>query len=228
MSATTERRWADDRGLSAAELMIGSVISILVLLMASSFFLSGTTSITRSRNTALDAGTASNAMTEISKVVRSGAPNPVINNALPDPIFLAASAESVTLYSYADAAVTNTRPMIMQFSLDGSRQLVEKRWAATSATGGYFTFPDYTTAVPTSVRTIAGPIGTTPTGKSPLFVYASTAGPLSITGSGLTLAQRQSVVSVQVTVRINASGYAGATGVEMQSTVGLPNLGTGN
>lgn len=214
--------------MTAAELMIGSVITILVLLMASSFFLSGTTSITRSRNTALDAGTASNAMTEISKVIRSGAPNPVINNALPDPIFLAGTGESVTLYSYADATVTGTRPMIMQFSLDSSRQLVEKRWTATGATGGYFTFPDYTTATPSWVRTIAGPIGATPAGKSPLFVYTSRGGPITITGPGLTLAQRSSVVSVQVTVRINASGYAGATGVEVQSTVGLPNLGTGS
>lgn len=222
------RRWADDAGMTAAELMIGSVITILVLLMASSFFLSGTNSITTSRNTALDAGTASNAMTEISKVIRSGAPNPVINNALPDPIFLAASTESVTLYSYADAAVTNTSPMIMQFSLDASRQLVEKRWAATGVTGGYFTFPDYTTATPTWVRTIAGPLAATPAGKPPLFTYLSTTGPLTITGSGLTLAQRGSVVSVQVVVRVNASGYAGATGVEVQNTVGLPNLGTGN
>ena len=224
-----QRRQRDDRGLTAAELLIAAVITILILLMTSSFFLSATTAVTTSRNAALDSGTASNAMIELTRVLRSGSPNPVINNSVPDPIFLAGSAESVTIYSYADASVSSPSPMIMQFTVDATtRQLVEKRWAATGNAGGYFTFPDYTTATPTWQRTIAGPIATTPTGKPPLFVYLASTGAVTVGGTGLTLAQRTSLVSVQVTVRVNASGYVGATGVELQNTVGLPNLGLGN
>lgn len=223
------RRQRDDRGLTAAELLVAAVITILVLLMTSSFFLSATTAVTKSRNASLDSGTATNAMIEVSRVLRSGSPNPVLNNSLPDPIFLAGTAESVTLYSYADASVTSPSPMIMQFAVDATtRQLVEKRWAATANAGGYFTFPDYTTATPTWQRTIAGPISTTPTGRPPLFVYLASTGTITVGGTGLTLAQRNTIVSVQVTVRVNASGYVGATGVELQNTVGLPNLGLGN
>lgn len=215
--------------MTAAELVIAAFVTAIVLVMVSSFFFRGTTAIMQSRNTALDAGTVSSAMMEVSKVIRSGAPNPVLNNSLPDPVVLAGTAESVTIYSYADAAVTGTSPMIMQFSVDPtSRQLMEKRWAATSSTGGYFSFPNYATATPTWARTIAGPIGATPSGKPPLFVFNSATGPITVGGSGLTLAQRNSIVSVLVTIRVNGSGYAGATGAEEQNTVGLPNLGLGN
>ncbi|MFF2053030.1 hypothetical protein ACFVU2_15625 [Leifsonia sp. NPDC058194] len=217
-----------DEGMTAAELVIAAFVTAIVLVMASSFFFRGTTAIMQSRNTSLDAGTVSSAMMEVSKVIRSGAPNPVLNNSIPDPVVLAGTAESVTLYSYADASVTNTAPMIMQFSVDPTtRQLVEKRWAATTNAGGYFTFPNYTTAVPTWSRTIAGPIGTTPSGKSPLFVFNAASGGMTLGASGLSAPQRNSIVSVLVTIRVNGSGYAGANGVEEQNTVGLPNLGLG-
>lgn len=228
MPGRLQARHRDD-GLTAAELVIAAFVTAIVLVMASSFFLRGSTSIMQSRNTALDAGTVSSAMMEVSKVIRSGSPNPVLNNSLPDPVVIAGTAESMTLYSFADTAVTNTSPMIMQFAVDPtSRQLVEKRWTAISSTGGYFSFPNYTTANPNWVRTIAGPIGTTPTGKAPLFVFNSAAGAISVGGTGLSLAQRNSIVSVQVTLRVNASGYAGASGAEEQNTVGLPNIGLGN
>lgn len=227
--AKYRQRLGDEHGITVAELTIAGFILVLLLVMVSSFFFVSTNVVTSSRSSALDAGTAANAMTELSRVIRSSDNHPVINNSAAQPAVIAATNESVTVYSFIDSSLTNTSPVIVQFSLDATRNLVETRWNSTSSTGGYFVFPTtLTTANASMVRTIGGPLSTTPTGKPPLFVYQSTAGSLTVPAGGFTAAQLGSIVSIQVSVRVNTGATTGSQSVEMVNTVGLPNLGTGN
>lgn len=215
-----------ERGLSLAELIVGVTVTLVLLGMVVSFFMIGSKTIASTRTTSLDSGVASNLMNEISRVIRVGSDNPIVGTAQPQPAFLAASNESLTMYSFVDASTAAVNPVIVQFSLDGTRSVVEKRWAATSTAGGYFVFPDYTSSAPSSTRRLGGPVAPTPSGAAQLFTYNAASGPLSMPGTGtIAPTDLDSIISVQVDIRVNTNTASNAPGIEMQNTVGIPNLG---
>lgn len=175
--------------------------------------------------------TAANTMNELSRVIRSGATIPVSSatdgTQLPDkPVFVAATRESVTMYAFVDSSITNTSPVLVSFTVDATtRQLVEKRWPATTAANGIWTFPAMTSP-PSKTRTMPGAV-VTPTGSSPtyLFTYLDTAGaPISSAGSGVDPSKLGTIASVKLTVVVRADAGSREPAVTLVNTVGLPNL----
>jgi Tfp pilus assembly protein PilW len=223
--STLRRIARDERGLSLAELIVAVVVTLVLLSLVFGFFMIGNKSIVLSRSASIDSGTASNAMNEMSRVVRSGSGLAVKNQTFLNSAFLAASQESVTLYSYVDSPTTAARPIIVQFSLDAQRNLVEKRWLPTGTDGDYFLFNGGIAATPTTIRRLGGPIAGTPTGQPQLFTFQSTTGAMTPQSDGTILAANlASIVGVQIDVRVNtaASGTVPIP-IEMRNTVLLAN-----
>jgi prepilin-type N-terminal cleavage/methylation domain-containing protein len=220
----------DQRGLSLPELIVAIMVTLVLLGMVFTFFLIGSRTIASTRSASLDSGVASNMMNEISRVIRSGTPHPVVGQPINDPPFLAATRESFTIYSFVDTPVTAVRPIIVQFSLDANRNLIEKRWAASGTSGDFFTFaaspgvPPVT--APTSTRRLGGPVALTATGQPQLFTFLSASGAMTMPTAGIAPADLPSIVSVQVDVRVNTATGTVSIPIEMRNVVLLPNLGT--
>lgn len=243
-SAALSRLRGSDResGFTLVELLVAIVVLAILLTIVGSLFLTSVRTVSASEATGQATGTASNAINELSRVIRSGTPNAVVGQLLPDPPFVAATTESLTMYSYVDSYTgpgsTQVRPLLVQFSLDGARRLVEKRWVPSTSDPGYFVFPTpvsnpTTTPVysaPTrSALTIAGPIAATPSspaGSAPLFSYLDADGnTLTPSATGLTSTQLGEVARVLVTIRVAGAASSTRPTVVLQNTVRIPNLG---
>jgi len=219
----------DDRGFTLVELVVAIALLGLILAMVGGFFVMTTQLVSTTRTTSESTGTASNALNEISAVIRSGTDNPVLATPLADPAFVAATGESITMYSYVDsytaAGSTVLRPQRVQFSLTSDRRVRERRWLPSSSADGNFIFPAMD-AAPSRDRIIGGPLAATPAGSAALFVFVNSAG-LAMTPpvTGFTQTQLRSIASVTVTVRVGGSGAQRDNTVLLQNSVRLPNLG---
>jgi prepilin-type N-terminal cleavage/methylation domain-containing protein len=221
-----------EAGFTLVELLVAMFILGLLLTIVGGFYYSSVRLVDAAKATSQSTNNASTVMNELSDVIRSGTQNPVVGNSIPAPALVTATPESITVYSYVNSYVnsgsTAVRPLLVQFSLNASRQLVEKRWAPTSSSGGYFIFPAVT-ATPTNSNIIGGPILATPSspaGSLPLFTYLDNTGAaIVVGGSGLTATQLATVVSIEVTVRIAGASTSSRPNVVLQNTVGMPNLG---
>jgi type II secretory pathway pseudopilin PulG len=231
-----------ESGITLAELLVAIIVLGILLTMVSSLFVSSAKVVAQSQATTQATGFASNAMNELSRVIRLGTPNTLPNASDPSPAIIAGTAESLTLYSYPDAYVTpsatcpagsacatGVQPQTVQFTVNSStRQVIEKRWKPTASSGDSFTFPLLTTT-PSYNHIIGGPLLPTPAaaGSASLFTYLDADGDqVTPVAGGLSCSQRVSIVAVMITVRVQ--GYASSIrpAVFLQNTVQMPNLGS--
>jgi type II secretory pathway pseudopilin PulG len=230
----------NESGITLAELLVAIIVLGILLTMVTSLFVSSAKVVVQSQATTAATGFASNAMNEISRVVRSGAVNTLPNASVPSPVIIAGTAESVTLYSYVDSYVTPTstcpagsacatgvQPSTVQITVDPTtRNVIEKRWKPTAASGDSFTFPALTTT-PDYNHVIGGPLVVTPTGSAPVFTYLDKNN-VAVTpaAGGLTCAQRITIVAMTVTVRVQGSAFSSRPAIILQNTVQMPNIGS--
>jgi len=205
----------------------------ILLAIVSGLLISSTKVIQSTEATAQGTATASNVANELSSVIRSGANQPVAGQLLSNAAFPVVSSELLTMYSYVNsytsASSTQVRPLLVQFSLNSARQLVEKRWLPTSTNGTYFTFPTVSatgviSATPMSTRIIGGPLLATPaTGANtdPLFVYLNASGTPIPSPTGTSLC---TIASVRVTVRTQGPTTTSHPAILLVNTVDIPNL----
>jgi prepilin-type N-terminal cleavage/methylation domain-containing protein len=225
-AARASRRRSED-GFTLAELLVAIMVLSILLAIVGGFFVSSVKVITATQAIAQGTGNASNVTNELTKVVRSGANQPVAGQPKANAAFVVASSEALTMYSYvnsyASAGSTNVRPLIVQFSLNSSRRLVEKRWQPTSTAGTYFIFPTSTqlaSTTPMLTRVIGAPLLATPTGGDPLFVY------LDSSGSATTSTDLCLIHAVRITVRTKGPTTTSRPAIVLVTTVTIPNLPT--
>jgi prepilin-type N-terminal cleavage/methylation domain-containing protein len=230
------RARTEESGYSLAELLVAIVILGILLAMSGTILAFTGNAIRITQGTAQGAGTASNVMDELSTVIRSGSSQPVVNQLVANPPFVAAASESLTIYSYVNSytSLTNTavRPQVVQFSLNSKRELIEKRWLPTATNGTYFTFPTLAqlgTTTPNWQRDFGGPLLATPSGSNPLFVYLTSGPTPTVVSNPTTTAQYLTIASVEVTVRVAGATKAARPNVVLQNIVNIPNISlTGN
>ena len=160
-------------------------------------------------------------MNEMSRILRAATENPVKNQVLNDPAFVAATPESVTVYAYVNLSSSTEQPVKVQFSLDTNR-IIETHWSGYVISAGYWGF----NATPASTRTFAATVVTPGTSGPFMFSYLRSDGSaVSIPPGGITnLTDLRSIAAVKVTLVLGTSSSATTT-VTLQNTVGLPNLG---
>ncbi len=197
------------------------MLLFVVLAMAGGFFAGAERSFTLNKTIGGNTSSAANGMNEMSRILRAATENPVKNQVLNDPAFVAATPESVTVYAYVNLSSSTEQPVKVQFSLDTNRNLIETTWAGYVISAGYWGFQ----TTPLSTRRLAGTV-VNQTGSNPfLFTYLDVNGvAITIPSGGYTTANLRSIAAVQVTLTIGTSATATKSTVTLQNTVGLPNL----
>lgn len=212
-------------GLSLVELLVAIMVFLVLITMITGLLISVTRATSASRLIDGDTRSVSNAMNEMSRMVRAATENPLLNP--PDGVYpndaaiQAANVRSVTLYAYVNLASSDSTPVKVMFSVNAANQLIETKWAGTTLVNGHWTFS--TTALSTRILTsnvVAGPaiFGFQIDDGSAIAI--PTAG---ITDNATLLSIRS--VSISLSVKTPVSQSAAVT---LQNTIGMPNLGFSN
>lgn len=217
MTAVTRLRHRDD-GVTLVELLVAMSVTAVVLAMIGGLFIA-VTKITRDGLSARSAvGTAANAMSEIRRVIREAAPNPVSDGTTTPAVAAGGTSSSLTVISYIDTSTTNYAPTKVAFSVNAAGYLIEQRTPAAQS-NGYWTFLGTTTSV-----TLAGPLVTTGA-AAPLFAYLdSDKDPVTPAAGGLTAVQASTVFAVAVTTTVANTSSGVSDPVVLSNTVGLLNV----
>ncbi|MBH0008441.1 prepilin-type N-terminal cleavage/methylation domain-containing protein [Salinibacterium sp. SWN1162] len=211
----------DDSGVTLAELIVTIALLTMMLAMVMTIFISFTRSFTSDRSASTNTSSATVAMNELTRVIRSGTQLKTPSGTL-SPVFSEATAEKVALTAYLDTQAASPRPVKVMFEITADRTLVEKRWEATGESNGVFTFK---TGTPSSERTIVRQIAGNGT---PVFSYlksvnVATAGaPTETLWTESDPFSKIIAVTVSMTVQTDPSGEAATA--TLLNTVGIPNL----
>lgn len=215
----TARRDDDrrDGGFSLVELIVAMAVLSVVMIIVTNLFVTVLTT-TKQANTARSAvGEASNAMTELTGVLRMGSPNAVAGSPTASPAIVSGTASSVTVTSYIATSATAPMPTQVSFSLVGT-SLQETRTASV-ASGSLAVFTGTTTTrIPA-------------TGLNSLsFSYADASGAALTPDpiAGLSAAQRALVSTVTVTVTTANTTGTRSDPVVITSAVLLTNVALAN
>jgi len=209
-AANVRSRLRGELGISLVELLVSMMIFAIILTLVGSMYASMARTVALGNSSNQSTKVAATTMNEVSRVIRFAAANPVLGQPQSDPAISTFSAEALTVYSYVDADATTPKPIQISFTVDASRRLVESRYAATPAAGFWI----FATPTPYSTRILAGGIGTPTGAELPLFSYEYQ----MVNGV-------QTIVAVQVNLKVTADGNSVGQPVTLQNTVGMPNLG---
>jgi Tfp pilus assembly protein PilW len=215
-------RTRGDAGLSLVELIVAMALTAILLTVLVSVFTSTSRTVSRETTAARNSETASIAMRELSRVLRTATALPTLSDSGMLPVFPAAGPRSVTVHSWLDTGTDTDaaapRPVAVLFEASTAGVLTETRWNAVADPSGAWTFP----RTATSSRVLARGVGT-----GALFRYTDATGAdlVAAAGASLDASQRDRIatVAVALTVQLDSSGRA--TPAVLQNTVGLPNLG---
>jgi Tfp pilus assembly protein PilW len=216
--ASTKSRSERERGLSLVEVIVGMAVTTILLAIVATMFISVVKVTSNANSTTTRSSDGANILNEIGTVLRPAVTHPVTGTNVAEPAIVSGTPLAVTLYSLVDTNTTTPAPTKVTFSIDSNGMVIESRVAAT-ASGKYWLF----TATPTT-RVLGGPVQSL-TGTDALFVYFDSQNAvITPGGSGLTLAQRDAVANVQVTVNIANTLTTGADPVIIINTFGMPNV----
>lgn len=227
--AVVRRLHGDERGITLVELIVAIGLLGIFITIITSLYMSSMKAMSIGRDVHGNSAQASNAVNEITRVIRAGTDNPVQNQSLNNPAFEVAMADKLRIYAYINLNGSSELPVMIELSVSNGN-LIEKRWAATQNAAGYWIFPAASTTTPTSTRTIASyVVPNTAGGGTQLFTYIKTnntaitipTGPNGITDA-TTL---RSIAAVQVSVTVRSSATDATQQVTVQNLVGIPNLG---
>jgi Tfp pilus assembly protein PilW len=191
----------DQSGLSMAEILVAMMLSMLILVMVTSFFIQVgkiTTSATQIRESN---GNASNVANEITSVLRVATNLPKLNSATADSAIVAGTRSSLTIYSLSNTSATAPAPVKVTFALDTAGVVTETRCVG-NLSGNYYTFSP---CASTSTRTIGTGVLAATGVADQLFTYRDANGTalvLATNGTGsISGTQIPLVGSITVTVR---------------------------
>ncbi|WIE61243.1 prepilin-type N-terminal cleavage/methylation domain-containing protein [Curtobacterium sp. MCLR17_032] len=223
--ALIDRVRRDERGISLVELIVAMTLSVIVLAVAGAFLVSSQNASVTAQAVNMNTRSASAAMNEMTRIMRSATNNPVATGDDSQYAFQYASATNVRFFSYVNTTSTVTQPVQVQLGLDPARgTITETKWTGTAVQyTDYFAFPLSTqatlTAAPASTRTLANGVV-----SASVFQFSDASGavlgsptvPLSATD--LAKVRR---VSISVTTGTSPTDPRATT---LQNSVSLANL----
>lgn len=212
------------RGIGLSELLVAMMVTLVVAAMVVGIFISATKSIAVAAAANNDTGTAANTMNELNRVIRSAVKNQ--ESGVDNPPLIRATPETLELYSLVDMdAVGVMRPVKVVFALNAARELVEKRYQATLAADGSWTFPSSSPMLLN--RTMPGRLLPRSTGYPvDLFTYVKADGSeLTAPAGGLSATQLAEIVAVKVSLAVRANAKSSSTPARLTAKIGMPNIG---
>jgi prepilin-type N-terminal cleavage/methylation domain-containing protein len=212
----------DDRGFSLPELLVTIFIFGVASTIIVTFFINVTRTFTRDRAATDSTVIAAIGMNELTRVIRAGTEIEVQGQPLNNPVFVAARNEELIMYAFLDTDSANPRPVKVRFWIDSGRILRETRWDSYPVNTDYWGFNSFEK----SSRPVARLIPPRVAPDKYLFTYYTADGTVLTPPTGsFTPGQLRTIASVKVTMIVQADLTARAERVQLENTVGIPNLG---
>lgn len=207
-----------DRGLGLPELLVTMMLVALMSLLVMTLFVTMSRALSDDKLAHSSSSTAAIGMNEMSRVIRGGAE--IRRSGLqPLPAFSTATATSLEMTSFVDAASSTLAPVKVSFVLGADGVLTTSRWQAVAGTAPYWKF----SGQPTS-RVIARDV-VAPTAATPLFRYLGTDGkPVTGACTSSTATSCGLIRSVEVSFQVQTDQSGDVQPVRLQNTIGMPNL----
>lgn len=205
-----------DAGISLVELLIVMILLSIFLTVVSSLYISSLNTVTMGRNVVGNSKQASNAMNEISRVVRSGVE---LNTGTvgAEAAIVSASKEKIRLYTNINFTSNEQKPMMVEFERTSNGNLVERQWKTRPAGADGYWVVDST---PSMTQVLASTL----TGTEPNFTFYDKDG-AAVDVAGLSGNDLKQIVAVDVRITVKPSANDDRNPVTLQNLVRLPNLG---
>jgi Tfp pilus assembly protein PilW len=210
----------EESGLSLVELLVSGMLTVIMLVMASTMFIQTAQITANSTQTSNSNNDASNIANEVTSVLRVATTLAKSGQAIPDPAIVSGNRESLTIYSLSNTSASNPSPVRVTFTIGADRKITESRCTST-ASGGFWTFGGCTV----TTRNLGGNVVPSTDVTDQLFTYYTTTGaPILIGADNLTAAQLPTVASIRVYVSVRATG-SNTKPVVISNKVVLGNIG---
>ncbi|MBX3097814.1 MAG: hypothetical protein M9882_08080 [Homoserinimonas sp.] len=212
----------DEMGLTLTELLVSMLVLSIIMVIATGVFINTgrAAGIGNSVNTSTKA--ASLGLNELASAIRFAASNPVSGQAIDDPALVVAKDDLLTVISYLDVDASSPQPVKIAFTIDAQGRLIEVRYDSYELSKGFWGFK----TTPASTQILTGALVEPETGEAELFTYLNSDNEaLTVPTSGLSLAQRQSVAAVKISIKLKSDDASAGSPVKFESIVGIPNLG---
>ncbi|ROR80010.1 hypothetical protein SAMN06295974_1904 [Plantibacter flavus] len=200
--------------------MVTIMLIAIVMTIATGAFASMARVTANAQSIDLDVRNASNAMNEVSRVLRAATRNPVRETALAAPAVIEARADTVSVYAYVNLENADARPIMVTFAVTDTNDFVESTYDGVQDERGYWDFTG-----PARTRTLAENVQRTP--EQPTFRYLDLAQrTLELeTDGALSERNRRQVTAVELQITVDGvDGANNRVGITLQSTAHLSNV----
>lgn len=220
----------DDSGITLIELLVVMLLSSVIMTACVALFVSVARNTTKSVDITHSTEDASNVMNVISTGIRAAVRYQVSGQAELAPSVIAGSnSQSLTIITYTDAGPTFPDPLMVRFSVDSSRRMIEERWKP-QIVNGYYVYPVTAAGVPTTQPYFKRALGDVVMNSATenLFTYytgACASNMLSYVSAStaVTASDRGKVAFVRFNLKLRSIGSHEI--VQLDNKVGLPNMG---
>ena len=168
-----------------------------------------------------DTRSSSNAMNEMSRIIRAATENPLLSPAAGEypnaSAVQSAQVEALTVFAFVNLTSSDQTPEKVTFAVNDQNQLVETTWAGTTLVNGHWAFSPTPTYRVLCENVVPG---------STLFRYLVDGGNALTTPAGGITDNTQLLsirfISISLSVKNSTGGTAPVT---LSNTIGMPNLG---
>lgn len=225
-----DRSRGDESGITLIELIIVMLLSSIIMTATVAFFVSVAKNTTRSINVTHSTEDASNVMNVISTGIRAAVRYQVAGQAdLAPAVMLGSNSQSLTIITYTDAGPTFPDPLMVRFSIDSNRRMIEERWKPTIV-NGFYVYNVSGAGVPVGTPYFRRALGDVVMNSATENLFSYYTGPCNtsaltyVTSStAISNADRNKVAFIRFNLKLRSVGSDQT--VQLDNKVGLPNMG---
>lgn len=220
----------EDSGITLVELLVVMLLSSVIMTACVALFVSVARNTTKSIDTTHSTEDASNVMNVISTGIRAAVRYQVAGQTDLAPSVVAGSnSQSLTIITYTDAGPSFPDPLMVRFSVDSSRRMIEERWKP-QIVNGYYVYPVSAAGVPTAQPYFKRALGDVVMNSASENLFTYYTGPCPSDSIGyvssttpVTNSDRGKVAFIRFNLKLRSVGAQET--VQLDNKVGLPNMG---
>lgn len=229
MNGLRERVRRDDSGITLVELIIVMALSVVIMTATVAFFVSVSKNTTRSLDVTHSTADASNVMNVISTGIRAAVRYEVFGQSELSPAVMQGStSQSLTIITYTDAGPTFPDPLMVRFSVDADRRMIEERWKP-QLVNGFYVYPISSTGTPIGAPYFRRALGDVVMNSATENLFRYYTGPCNAdaltyvnSSTAVSSSDRNKVAFIRFNLKLRSVG-ADET-VQLDNKVGLPNM----
>ncbi len=219
----------DESGITLIELLIVMLLSAVIMTATVALFVSVAKNTTRSVDVTHSTEDGSNVMNVISTGIRAAVRYQVAGQAEPAPAVMPGStSQSLTIVTYTDAGPTFPDPLMVRFSVDADRRMIEERWKP-QLVNGYYVYPISGTGTPIGAPYFRRALGDVVMNSATESLFRYYSGPCNADAltyvnstTAVNTSDRSKVAFIRFNLKLRSVGSNET--VQLDNKVGLPNM----